>query len=366
MTSLLSFLLTNRSVDTNDFVHDEQAASMTRDTISQLLVAEIGYLPLSSSSSGFTYRLNPALGLVVRSSDSFGPFFTERSLTSGSLQASFGISVQTAAYDSIDGQSLRSGTLVATASSVHGAPTPFDVETVSLRLSSNIVTLSALVGLTDRLDVGVAVPYGRVTLDGERVDTYRGSPFLQASASGSSVGFGDVVLNAKYNVVRQEANGVSVGFEARLPTGNPDNLLGAGRWTITPLIIGSAESGRLAMSGEIGYGTGGISDELRYGGAVTVVASQKFTVVGEIAGRRLKSLGALTETTTPNPDLVGIDTIRLTALTEPTERVVSVLGFKWNVAGTWLVAANIRHPLTTSGLNANWVSTIVCDYAFGR
>ena len=77
------FLLTNRSIPTGDFVRDEQAAVETRDILARFLSLELATVPVSPSSGGFTYRLDPALGTVVRSSDSFGPFFTERSLTSG-------------------------------------------------------------------------------------------------------------------------------------------------------------------------------------------------------------------------------------------------------------------------------------------
>src|SRR5688500_9871885 len=83
ISDVLSFLVTNRSIPTDDFVRDEQAAAATRDTISGFLLMEQATLPISSSAGGFTYRLNPGLGTVMRSSDSFGPFFTERSLTAG-------------------------------------------------------------------------------------------------------------------------------------------------------------------------------------------------------------------------------------------------------------------------------------------
>ena len=75
ISDVLSFLVTNRTIPTDDFVRDEQAALATRDTISKLLVLELATLP-SSSGGGFTYRLDPALGTVIRASDSFGPLFT--------------------------------------------------------------------------------------------------------------------------------------------------------------------------------------------------------------------------------------------------------------------------------------------------
>jgi len=118
---VLSFLLTNRTIITGDFDRDAQASATTRDTIATFLTQELATLPVSSSSSGFTYRLDNSLGTVIRSSDNFGPFYTERSLTDGQNRASFGIGYQSTMYQSIDGRNLRDGTLVSTAAILRAA-----------------------------------------------------------------------------------------------------------------------------------------------------------------------------------------------------------------------------------------------------
>jgi hypothetical protein len=114
---------------------------------------------VTSSASAFTYRLNRNLGTVVRSSDSFGPFLVERSLTAGLLRGSLALSYQSASFDTIDGRSLTDGTLVATASRIRGDAQPFDVEAVSLDIHTNTVTLLGNIGVTDRLDIGAALPF---------------------------------------------------------------------------------------------------------------------------------------------------------------------------------------------------------------
>ena len=70
VTDVLSFLLTNRSIPTGDFVQDARAAAATRDAISTFLLLELATLPVASSASAFTYRFDSALGTVVRSSES--------------------------------------------------------------------------------------------------------------------------------------------------------------------------------------------------------------------------------------------------------------------------------------------------------
>ena len=361
---VLSFLLTNRSVPTGDFVQDARAAAATRDTISTFLLLELSELPVSSSASAFTYRLDRNLGTVVRSSDSFGPFLVERSVTSGPRHGSLALSYQTASFDSIDGRSLKDGTLVATASRLRGNAQPFDVESLTLDMRSTTVTLLGTFGVTDRLDISAALPFVAISMNGRRVDTYRGTQLVQATASASASGPGDFLIRGKYNLARSAGSGLAIGAEARLPTGNEQNLLGTGEASIMPRVIASLEHESIGIHGDVGYSMGGLSDELVYRGAMTVRGTSRLTLVGEVAGRRLSSAGRLTETTEPHRGLAGVDTIRLTSVPGATKRVVGVIGFKWNVAETLLLTASIARPLTNSGLNAGWIPTFALDYSF--
>ena len=361
---VLSFLLTNRSIPTDDFVQDASAAAATAGTISDLLLAELGSVPVGSSASGFIYRLNPALGVPVRTSDSFGPIFLERSLTSGAGRASFTVSYQTITYDSIDGRPLRDGTLVSVAARLADDPQPFDIETVSLNLRTNTVLISAGYGITDRLDVAATLPMVRLTLDGQRVDTYRGRELVQATATASVSGIADAALRAKYNVLRSGGSGLSVGGEVRLPTGDEDNLLGTGETTLKPRVIGSLEHDRLAVHGDLGYTFGGVSGELNYGGAVTMAATPRVTIVGELAARRLQSIGRLAETTPAHPSLTGVETVRLTGVPETTNRALVLAGVKWNVAGSGILSGHLMRPFTSAGLTSRWIVALTFDYSF--
>src|SRR4029450_11814445 len=59
ISEVLSFLVPNRSIPTEDFARDEQAAAATRDTIAGFLVMEFATLPVTASSGGFTYGGGP-------------------------------------------------------------------------------------------------------------------------------------------------------------------------------------------------------------------------------------------------------------------------------------------------------------------
>lgn len=365
-SDVLSFLLINKSVATGDFARDEQAAAATRDAIARFLRSELGTVPINSPDSGFTYRWDPALGANVRSSDSFGPFFTARSLTSGRQRLSLSVSYSQATYDNIGGRKLRDGSLVSIASVLQGDTQPFDAETLTLRIQTRTTTVAGHWGITDRIDLAAAVPFVTLTLSGERVDTYRGTTYPQATGFASASGLGDAIVRLKYNVLRRGASGLAVGAESRLPTGDADNFLGSGQASIAPWFIASLERGHVGVHADTSYAFGGVSRELDYGGAVTIAGAARLTVVAEVMGRYLSSGGELIDTTEPRPGLVGVDTIRLTGTTQGTSRVLAVAGVRWNVVSRFLVSVSVLRPLTSAGLNASWVPTVTFDYSMGK
>ena len=111
---IVTFLVTNQGVATSDFDKDRAAADATRETLSNALLASITTVPISSSSSGFSYRFNRTLGTVERASQTFGPLYVERALTAGAGQASIGFNIQYTQDTSLDGSEQRNGTLVTT------------------------------------------------------------------------------------------------------------------------------------------------------------------------------------------------------------------------------------------------------------
>lgn len=363
---VLAFLLTNRSIPTGDFVRDQAAAAATSETVARLLLSELATAPITSSASGFTYRFDSTLGVAVRASDSFGPVFVERSLTSGRGRASGAVTFHAASYRDIDGRPLTDGTLVSTASWLKGDAAPFDVETVTLRIQTRTTLISANVGLTDRFDVGMVAPLVRVSLDGSRRDIYRGSEFLQATGAAVASGIGDIIARAKLNVFQTGGSGVAVAAETKFPTGDVDDLLGSGRTIVTPRAILSFERGRVGVHGDVGYAIGGFSDEWQYRAAAAIVAHPRLTVVGEMLGRRVAEAVRLIETITPHPSLINVETVRLTSDARPGNRVTVVGGVRWNAGSAWLLTATVLRPLTRDGLRSAWVPAVTLDYSFGR
>jgi hypothetical protein len=353
-------------VPTGDFVKDEQSTAVTRDTVGRLLLTELTTTPLSSSSGGFSYRFNPALGTVERASDSFGPFFTERSLTVGTSHVSVGAQAQVARYSHLDSHNLRDGTFVTTANQFRDEAQPFDVESLTLALNATTVTLFGSIGLNDRIDVGLAVPFVRVELDGARVNVYRGSSLLQVRASAAAMGFGDLAVRGKINLLDRGGSGLAVIEEVRLPTGREEDLLGAGEASFRTVFIASSEVGRIAAHGNIGATAGGLTNVIDYRGALTMSPVPQLTLVGELLGRRIADVGSLAEERVPHPLLAGVDTLRLISTGESVNTAAFVVGTKWNMSDLWLANVNVSIPLTNRGLRSGVLVVFGVDYAFER
>jgi hypothetical protein len=366
VSDVLSFLVTNQTVVTDDFVKDQQAAAATRDTIFRLLQVELATLPIGSSTGGFIYRFNPALGTMERASDSFGPFYLERALTSGRGQTSIGFTYRHARFDTLDGRELRDGTLVTTANRLANESAPFDVERLTLRLEAGTFTLFGSYGVTDRLDIGAAVPIVDLSLSGERLNVYRGAVFQQAVGSASVTGVADVALRAKYSVVQTREVGVAANLELRLPTGNEEQFLGAGKAAFHASAIASVEGRRIGSHFKAGVAAGGVSNEIDFGAAIVLAATPRFNVVGEIFGRRLSELARIAEVSAPHPQLPNVATTRLLPESIGVNTVLALAGFKWNVGGTWLLNANVLFPLTNNGLTGRPTPTVALDYTFDR
>ena len=365
MRDVLSFLLTNQAVRTGDIEKDAEATAATRDTISRALLIELATLPISTSSGGFTYLFNSDLGTRERASSSFGPFFVERALTSGRNQMSFGATFRYSQFDRLDGNDLRTGEFVTTATQFRDEPQPFDVETLALRIDTRTVTAFANYGISDRVDLGAAVPIVSMQLSGERINTYRGETIPQAAATATTTGVADMAITARAHLIGSRASGLTAGVELRLPTGREEDLLGTGEPAIRILAIGSLEGTRAAAHLNGGYSWGGISREATYNAALTVAAAERFTLVGEFLGRWIEGLGQIGQVTAPHPGSSGVDTIRLLPTATGTMTGMAVAGFKWNVAGRWLINANVLLPVTDRGLRARIIPAIALDYSFG-
>ena len=360
---VLSFLMTTQRVATSDFVRDQQAAEATRDTIARALLVELATLPVATSSPAFTYRFNPDIGTVERVTQSFGPLFVNRVTTSGRGQASMSATYRQSDFIRLDGRDLGNASLVTTANKFRDEPAPFDVEVLSLQLQTRTVTFSGNYGITNAIDIGVAIPVMNVTLSGERVNTYRGTSVLQATGSATTTGFGDIALGTKLQLWRKGRAAAGANVELRLPTGSTANLRGAGRAALRPAVIVSAGTNAVEGHANVGFVVGGLSREFVAAGALTTALADRVTFSVEGLVRRASELSGVREVSQPHPTFIGVDTIRLLPGTDATTTATFVAGVRWNVTGTWLVNTYVLIPLVDRGLRSRVMPAVSVEYA---
>jgi hypothetical protein len=363
LADAVSFLMTNQAVQTGDFERDRTAADAARDTVIRALLVNVTNAPFGTSSGGFLYRLNPALGTVERASANFGGFFVERALLAGEGTASFGITTSVAEYNKLDGHDLHDGTFVTTANQFRGDTAPFDTESVTMNLRSNTVNFWANVGVTDDLELSAVVPVTRITLDGTRVNVYRGTSLVESTATGSASGLGDIALRAKYGFLHSGIASLAASGEIRLPTGDEKNLLGAGSTAVRILGIASFETGAVGIHANGGIVRGGASDEVIISGAMAAALHPRATLAMEVMRRWVSALRPLDLIGAPHPTVGGVDTFRLTAGPDAAALMTASTGIKWNVTDTVVLSGQLQWALNARGLTAAVTPTVALEYS---
>lgn len=345
------------------------ASSASINRLNQQIATEIGVFPFSSAVSGFTFAFEPALGTFVRTTETLGPLFAERAPTLGRGHLNVHLSYTFFTYDTFGGRDLRHFPVVARHEpDIIGFPdTPeqFELDTVRINLDLQLrvqtVALAATYGLTDRLDVGALVPittvhmrvksHARIEVAPENtlfpgVHTFgSGAESPDDAASGHASGIGDVVLRAKYHLIKDEPVDLSGAILARLATGDHKDFLGAGTTTVRPFLVLSRTLFKLVTPHlNIGYAFNldrWHQSALEYAVGIDV-GTARWTVAGELLGSY-----------EPAGDGIG-DTI-----------LNGAFGVKWNPWKQLLLLANAQVPFNRqSGLRSNLVLTFGVEYGF--
>jgi hypothetical protein len=109
-----------------------------------------------------------------------------------------------------------------------------------------------------------------------------------------------------------------------------------------------------------------VADQLDYGVNLAVAAAPRLTLSAEAFGRRVDGVGQLSPVSLPHPTIVGVRTTRLNQDDQQLVTTATVVGVKWNVAGAWLLNANVLVPVGSRGLQADYSPSVALEYAFGR
>lgn len=392
---------------TAHFVPDLTQRVQAPAQINEAIVSQLTTFPLGTSSGGFTYTFDPALNIFSRRSESFGPLFAERALTVGRKRASLGMNYQRNSYDRMSGMDLGGGDIkfivrhndCCPAGGVGTTPLEpaFEGDVIqaalSLDLTTNIVSFFGSYGVTDNLDIGVAVPIvsvdmaASVSLNLLRLATTGSSPPIHSfedtgsttrvlSNQGSASGFGDMLVRAKYNFLKRGNGGLAAAVDLRLPTGEVEQLLGTGSTQAKFFVIGSTGMGAWNPHFNFGFtasseGLKNQRDEVNFASGIDFAATPQLTVAADVIGRSLRGAGKFTTATeTVQFRTVAAGPLQSTSLARieledgTLHLLLGAVGLKYNLTGNLLITVNALFPLTDAGLQDRFTPVIGMDYAF--
>ena len=359
----VKFLMTNQGVPTGDIARDSAAADAAYDVVARALLLNLTSAPLGTSSGGFLYRLNPELGTVERVSQNFGTFLVDRAVMGDAGSWSLGMTAATVGYDRLNGYNLRDGSFVTVANRFRDEAQPFDTESLTLRLRTSTMLVIGSAVVDDHLELGIVVPIARISLEGQRLNVYRGTPGFQATAKGSASGLGDIAVRAKYGLFSSRTTNLAATGEVRLPTGDEENLLGAGSMSWRLIGVASYETGPVGLHANGGIVRGGLSDETLLAGALAVAVHPRATFTTEVLRRQVSQLRPFELTSAPHPIAAGVDTLRLTASLDGSTLLTVATGVKWNVTDTLLFSGQIVWAMNDRGLTAPVTPTVGLEYS---
>lgn len=369
--------------------------------LTNAIAQNVASIPLNATSGGVTFRIEA--GVPVATSTSPGPILGERSQTLGAGRMLIGGSLNRLSFQSLRGIPLDNMRLTFTHEnsdfpncnqvfgddcSKFGVPS-FENDVIDLDLNLNLdVTaflFSITYGLTDRIDLGVAVPVVSTSFRGHSqaqivpfgagpVNHFFGgtpeNPVLSASRTidGSATGLGDIVARVKFAVTEREA--VRFGFlgDIRLPTGDEEDLLGSGEVFVRALGIVSAEIGGFSPHLNVGYAYRG-GEIFNDAFLTTLGFSQMLAPWATLALDFVSELQVgQSRLEVPEPVLMDAPfrrTIRTSNIPNRRDDLASgSIGFKFATPAGVNVITNAIAPLNQGGLRPGLAWMIGAEYSF--
>jgi len=363
------------------------------------LTSQIVSLPLPPPASGFTYEFDPGLGVFQRSSTSFGPILSERFETIGARRISIGFAYQRLSFDSIEGVDLGSVPAVFSHDDAQLLGGREDVVTTVNSIEAEVSRSAVFVsyGVTNRLDVSIALPIVTadlvVTSDAtvQRLGTTNPETHFFRSleddigarrrftAFGHASGPGDVTVRLKQTIRKAAKQGMALGIDLRLPTGDERNLLGTGAPGVSPFVVWSGNFGALSPHLNGGYQWNGDSilggapgrrespdlpDLATYSAGAVIEVHPRVTAAVDLIGRyiidsprlRLEDFHALDANHTVFPNI--------TFTSGSFNEISAAAGLKVNVFGRMLVDLNLLVRLNSEGLRDKISPLVGLEYAF--
>jgi hypothetical protein len=345
---------------------NQATGGVAGDAIALSTAVEIGTAPFGTSSGGFVFKLDPATGLLARTTTSFGPSFVERALTAGEGKVSMGATFSQTTYDKLNNFGLTS---LPMGSVTTGSPITTGTTTGNLRISSKTLAMSGTIGVTPKLDVGVVVPLITVKVAGTS-SFFNGNGVVGRLAETNSVfsGIGDIAALAKFRLAKfkgpdvPDPGGVALNVVSRLPTGSRDNLRGLGVGRTLASIVASFGKGPLKPHGSAGFefwnkpihvGDDTMRHQFQYSGGVEIVAAPKLTILADVLGQKILGAGPVDLGSVPTVAGSGATSAQsLLFLDRSINKITFIPGMKVNIKGKMVLSLNALVTIKNNGLHS--------------
>ncbi len=380
------------------------AVSQNGSLISFLTTAistSIANAPIGSTSGGVTFRFEA--GVPVRTSISAGPIFAERGQTLGRGRTVVGVGRTSSHLSSLRGSDLNNIELFFTHENVdfpgcdaaNGGPCHLmgipnlenDVMQfkLALDLDVNVTSVYATYGVTDLVDVGVVLPIVSTSLRGRsdaNIFPFGGTsaahffagtpsdPVLDATRSveGSAWGVGDMALRSKVSIRQSARTNIAFLVDARFPTGDSDNLLGAGQFSARGLAIMSARFGPVSAHANTGYayrGGGQQNDAVLATAGFDELIAPHVTLAADLVSELQVGHSKLHLPPPVQYDVPFKRTVNPTSIPDIADDLVNgSFGFKFSTDNGFTIVTNALVPLNRGGLRSNITWTTGLEFAF--
>lgn len=327
--------------------------------------------PIPSAVGLVSYKFNDQTGTYERVQGSLGPLLADRGATTGKGTFTVSGTYSFSNFDQVNGKESIELVLhhCLTPDCTTNLASPFLNDTIHVqvkaRLKSQALVLSTVYGLTDRVDVGLVIPYLRndlsVLTDARIVYSTASNPQVHQFdpnvetpgqyGTGTAIGIGDVVLRAKTRLVPKSTTwDAAVLADVTLPTGDKQNFLGNGEVRTRLTLVASTQIKNLIPHLNIGY-------EANWG-------ESKLNAVDY----RIGSEYALRPTVTLSGELLGIVRPSASSLFQSTvlegqtligrSEIDGAIGGKWQIAKNRAFLFNLLLPLNSKGVRATSVVTV--------
>ncbi len=336
----------------------------------QSVLQSRSFFPIPSAVGLVSYRFNEATGTYERIEGALGPILSERGSTTGKGNLNLSLAYTFADYQRIAGNDTIELVLphCLTSDCTFGDPNrPYLHDTIHVqlhfRLKSQALTFSAIYGLTNRLDVGVVVPYVRNDLQvfthafvnispGSSSATHHFDPNIETPdqfGTGTAVGIGDITTRAKYSLAPRLGIDSAAMLDLTLPSGDRNNFLGTGRTRLRASYIASKTAHRFTPHFNAGYevdfGETKL-DSFDYRAGTEILASPRLTVTADLMGVvRPRASSLFVSPILPDTQLVG------------RSEIDGAIGGKWKLSGDRALLLNLLVPLNTAGIRPTYVIT---------